>query len=46
VPRGLDGPAANKLVFDGKVVMTINGSFVFGAAGADFQQARGAKNIG
>jgi len=32
VPRGLDGPAANKLTFDGKVAMTLTGSFVFGAA--------------
>src|SRR5262249_40165055 len=32
VPRGLDGPAANALVFYGKVALTLNGSFVFGAA--------------
>lgn len=32
VPRGLDGVAANKLVFDGKVALTINGSFAIGAA--------------
>ena len=32
VPRGLDGPAANKLVLDGKVALTINGSFAIGAS--------------
>jgi multiple sugar transport system substrate-binding protein len=35
VPRGLDGPAALKLVTDGRVAMTINGSFVMGAARDD-----------
>ncbi len=32
VPRGLDGPAANSLIFSGRVALTLNGSFVFGAA--------------
>ena len=32
VPRGLDGPSSLKLCTDGKVAMTINGSFVMGAA--------------
>jgi len=32
VPRGLDGPSANKLMFDGRVAMALNGPFVFGAA--------------
>ncbi|MBN9061218.1 MAG: extracellular solute-binding protein [Rhizobiales bacterium] len=32
VPRGLDGAAALKLVTDGRVAMTLNGSFVLGAA--------------
>ena len=35
VPRGLDGPAANRLTFDGKVAFTLAGSFVFGAATAE-----------
>lgn len=32
VPRGLDAVAANRLVFDGKVALTLNGPFVFGAS--------------
>lgn len=32
MPRGLDGVAANKLIFDGKVAISLNGPFVFGAA--------------
>lgn len=32
VPRGLDGPSATKLMFEGKVAMALTGSFVFGAA--------------
>lgn len=32
VPRGLDGPSANKLMFDGRVALALNGPFVFGAA--------------
>jgi multiple sugar transport system substrate-binding protein len=32
LPRGLDGVAANKLIFDGKVALSLNGPFVFGAA--------------
>ena len=35
VPRGLDGVASLKLCTDGKVAMTINGSFVMGAAGPE-----------
>jgi multiple sugar transport system substrate-binding protein len=32
VPKGLDGPGANALIFRGSVAMTLNGPFVFGAA--------------
>ncbi len=32
IPRGLDGVAANKLIFDGKVAISLNGPFIFGAA--------------
>lgn len=35
IPRGLDGVAANKLIFDGKVAISLNGPFVFGAATPD-----------
>jgi multiple sugar transport system substrate-binding protein len=35
VPRGLDAPAANRLTFDGRVALTLTGSFVFGAATPD-----------
>lgn len=32
VPRGLDGPGANALIFRGSVALSLNGPFVFGAA--------------
>jgi ABC-type glycerol-3-phosphate transport system substrate-binding protein len=35
VPKGLDGPTANRLIFDGRVALSLNGSFVFGAANAE-----------
>jgi ABC-type glycerol-3-phosphate transport system substrate-binding protein len=35
VPRGLDGAAALKMVTDGRVAMTLNGSFVLAAARDD-----------
>jgi multiple sugar transport system substrate-binding protein len=41
VPRGLDGPSALKLCTDGKVAMTINGSFVMGAAQPDVKPLLG-----
>lgn len=42
VPRGLDGPSANKLMFDGRVAMALNGPFVFGAAAPDVKPQLGA----
>jgi multiple sugar transport system substrate-binding protein len=40
-PRGLDGPSSLKLCTDGKVAMTINGSFVMGAAQPDVKPLLG-----
>jgi multiple sugar transport system substrate-binding protein len=42
MPRGLDGVASNKLIFDGKVAISINGPFIFGASTPEVKPNLGA----